>query len=439
MKLKITKGTINYILRKDVKSKDNLYALQLRYSLDGNSPVSYMIGKSILQENWDNDEKEAIYISKPIAKKLAPDVDYKLFLPAYSVAEINSLLSDLAFKIKEIEDRFEMDDLEYSGADVIKELKNVLSGKKYRKIEKGKKISIVDFIESNENENKGRLTESTIKHYTTIRNMLADFDKKKKKVHYTHEAGFEYYNDLANYMVGKKLVNATIKKRLAQLRVFLDRARKKGYKIDESYKDFVWTEKETDVIALTMDELNKIENVELKSERLAKIRDVFVFMCYTGLRYSDVVQLKKHHIKANFIRLTAQKTKDLNGVPLSKKARQIVDKYVVPENDFVFPTPSNQKFNDYIKEVAEIAGLTEKVEKVRFSGANRIVTELMRKDQVTAHTARRTFVTLSLELGMKAEEVMPITGHRSYKSFKRYVKITEQRAKEALLNAWDKG
>ncbi|NGM63565.1 tyrosine-type recombinase/integrase [Sphingobacterium sp. SGG-5] len=438
MRLKITDGTVNYILRKDTKSKDDLYALQLRYSLHGNTPVSYMIGKSILQENWDNDEKEAIYISKPIAKKLAPDVNFNLFLSAHGVAEINAMLSDIELKIKGIEDRFRMDGVDYSGSDVIYELKNMMSGKSRQKIDKGKKISVVDFIEGNENENKGKLTESTIKHYTTIRNMLSDYDTLKKKVHYTHDAGFDYFNGVALFMVSKGLVNATIKKRLAQLRVFLDRARKKGYRTDESFRDFSWSEKETDVVALTMGELKKIEAVELKTERLSKVRDVFVFMCYTGLRFSDVLNLKRHNIRGDFIRLTAQKTKDLNGIPLSNKAREIADKYIVSDNDLVFPIPSHQKFNEYIKEVAELAGLTETVEKVRFSGAKRIVKTFPRKDQVTAHTARRTFVTLSLELGMKAEEIMPITGHRSYKSFKRYVKITEKRAKEALLNAWDK-
>lgn len=75
---------------------------------------------------------------------------------------------------------------------------------------------------------------------------------------------------------------------------------------------------------------------------------------------------------------------------------------------------------------------------MRFSGVKEVVEYRPKYQMITAHVARKTFVTLSLELGMQAEEVMRITGHKDYKSFKRYVNITEKRAKVALLSAWEK-
>lgn len=123
---------------------------------------------------------------------------------------------------------------------------------------------------------------------------------------------------------------------------------------------------------------------------------------------------------------------------MSKKAKQYIEKYDTNKSDFVFPVASSQKFNEYIKRACERAEINEIIQKVRYSGAKQVVEESPKHKLISAHTARKTFVTLSLELGMKAEEIMPITGHKDYKSFKRYVNLTEKRAKEALLNAWDK-
>ncbi|WP_313266497.1 tyrosine-type recombinase/integrase [Sphingobacterium sp.] len=441
-RLKITKGKINFLVRKDAGSKDGLCPIQLRYSLGG-KPSPLMIGRSILEYNWDDYAKEAVFVPKPLAKKMAPDISYNLFMQNMGVMDLNAYLGELERHIKDIETKFTLDEHDFTSQEVISELRKIVKPDEAVKEEKRKKkkeITLVDFIELNKNEKVGVVAEGTLKAYVTVMNGIREFEASKKRTYYTHEVNYEYFDQFAKFMMNRKkeLVNATIKKRLAHTRVFLDRARKQGYKVDDSYKDFEWVENDIEVVALTMEELEKIKAADIYIEKYQQVRDVFLFMCYTGLRFSDTKDLKKHNIKNGYIRLTAKKTKELNGVPLSTRAKELIEKYKTEKNDHIFPTPVNQKFNVWIKEVAKIAGLTETVEKVRFIGAKRRVELLPRHNMISAHTARKTFVTLSLELGMKAEEVMPVTGHRSYKSFQRYVKVTEKRAKEALLSAWEK-
>ena len=424
---KITQGSISFILKTNKLSKEGFAPLFLRYSYQG-VPVEYSVGKSIHPFNWDDESKEPIYLSKPIAKKLCPDVKYSLFCSNNEVSEIISLMNELELKIKDIE----TDLKEFSSKEVIAELKG-------EKPKQDDLIFFTDFMDDYIQNHKGKTLDSTLKVYGTINNMAREFEKTKFRRFKIHEVDYNYIKDIADFMAAKGMLNSTINRRLKHVRGFVSKARKRGYQINPTYQDFTWSTDDTDVLALTMEELKKLEDLDLnKTLYLERTRDVFVFACYTGLRYSDFSKLKKINIKDGFLRLTITKTKSNQVIPLSKKAKQYIDKYETNASDFVFPVASSQKFNEYIKLACERAEINEIIQKVRYSGAKQVVEEHPKHKLVSAHTARKTFVTLSLELGMKAEEIMPITGHKDYKSFKRYVNLTEKRAKEALLSAWDK-
>jgi integrase len=187
-----------------------------------------------------------------------------------------------------------------------------------------------------------------------------------------------------------------------------------------------------------------------KIKKYEQVRDAFCFACTTGLRYSDLAQLKREHIKEDEIILTVKKTKERLSIPLTPYSRAILDKYRMLRKPL--PIISNQKMNYYLKGwdeknksgkvikkhkgICELAGINEPVEIVRYRGAKREANIYPKYELVGVHTGRKTFATLSLEKGMSAEEVMSITGHKDYKSFKRYVKITEQRKKVVMLKAW---
>jgi integrase len=99
---------------------------------------------------------------------------------------------------------------------------------------------------------------------------------------------------------------------------------------------------------------------------------------------------------------------------------------------------SVQKLNDYIKQIAKTAGITEKVQKVTFKGPNRKVTEHPKYELMASHTGRRTFITLSLEKGMRPEVLRQITGHTTLRLLEKYIKITDKVAEEEMLNVWGK-
>ena len=199
-----------------------------------------------------------------------------------------------------------------------------------------------------------------------------------------------------------------------------------------------------------MEEFEKLFYLDLSNnKKFEKVRDIFCLACTTGLRYSDLAQLRREHIKEDRIRLTVQKTKEPIEIPLTAYSKLILEKY---NGQFkALPIISNQKMNDYLKGrvtkdkegishkeigLCELAGINEPTEIIRFKGPKRESVVHPKYELIGVHTGRKTFVTLSLEKGMTAEEVMSISGHKDYKSFKRYVNITEQRKKIVMQKAW---
>jgi integrase len=92
--------------------------------------------------------------------------------------------------------------------------------------------------------------------------------------------------------------------------------------------------------------------------------------------------------------------------------------------------------NQAIKSLCDSAKINQEISIQRYRGATRIDSKIPKYDLITTHTARRTFITLSLEKGIRPEVVMSITGHKDYRTFKAYIKITDTVKKESLLNAW---
>lgn len=164
------------------------------------------------------------------------------------------------------------------------------------------------------------------------------------------------------------------------------------------------------------------------------MRDIFCFSCATGLRYSDLQQLKWEHIFEDEIRLNVKKTKTEQAIPLNTISAGILSKY----RGLAKPLPmmSGQKLNVYIKDLCKLAEINTPIEIVRFRGAVREAETFEKYKLIHIHTGRKTFATLSLEKGMSAEQVMAITGHQDYKSFKRYVDVTKKLTKAVMRNAW---
>ena len=214
----------------------------------------------------------------------------------------------------------------------------------------------------------------------------------------------------------------------------LNWATDRKYNTNFDYTKFKVISATADIVYLTEKELMKIYMLDLSNnKRLEQVRDAFCFGCFTGLRHSDFSSVKKANIKGEVIQMASFKTKDRLEVPLNDFSNAILKKY-----DYQIPSISNQKFNDYIKEIGKLAEVNEPVILTKYKGAEEVKFEKPKWQFLSSHCARRTFVTLSLEKGMRAETVMEITGHKNYYTFKRYIKITSKVKQVEMKQVWNK-
>ncbi len=434
-------GTIRFELHTTKSDKDGKAPVRLIYQISGQRKY-YNTGQKMLPESWDKKEQQAVYLDKRTAKKLYPAINYNLFLTASEASEINSDFDDLAKKIKAIEKRYELDKVVYSAEMVIEKLK----AEKTPTTKKEAPSNILfDYIDKYINDHKATREAGSLSVYKALKKHLQDYQRDTKRKVSFDKIDYSFFQSFQNYLLsltktieGKEiplLNNTTIAKQLSTVKTFLSYAKKEGISVSEKYRDFKIKKETLEVIALTNDEFEALYYLDLSgNKKLAQVRDVFCFACTTGLRYSDLAQLKREHIKADEIRLTVKKTKEPLSIPLTSFSKAILAKYEALHRPL--PVISNQKLNDYVKELCKLAGITEPVEIVRFRGTKREAITYPKYELIGVHTGRKTFATLSLEKGMSAEEVMTITGHRDYQSFKRYVKVTEQRKKTVMLKAW---
>jgi len=173
---------------------------------------------------------------------------------------------------------------------------------------------------------------------------------------------------------------------------------------------------------LTTEELAALENKEFTIARLAEIRDIFVFSCYTGLAYADVFKLTPDQITIGidgekWIHTHREKTKVRSNIPLLPKALEILNKYknhpVCKISGRVLPVRSNQKMNAYLKEIAILSEITK---------------------ELSYHTARHTFATtVTLTNNVPIESVSSMLGHKSIKTTQIYAKVVEKKVSSDML------
>lgn len=285
---------------------------------------------------------------------------------------------------------------------------------------------------------RGSRAERTLKGVTTVKNFLKAFQNQTKYSISFGSIDLRFFEELRSYAFEERgIANNYLLKIIMVLKAFMNWASEREYHSTTAYKKFKVQEVEREVIYLTLDELKALFNYEFDSKRLSHVRDLYSFSCYTGLRFSDAISLNESHIQDGHIVKTIKKTGQVNSkIPLTKQAKIIIERY---KDTIHYPLPkiSNQKFNSYIKECCKIVGINAPTSIVRFSGGKRIETIHPKYELITSHTARKTFVTNSLILGMKEMVVRNITGHKKEESFKKYVKIAEDVKAKEMESTWD--
>jgi site-specific recombinase XerD len=274
---------------------------------------------------------------------------------------------------------------------------------------------------------------STIKRFKTVHAHLTQFLGNELNIS-CNEFDRERCNNFLKFLHGLGLQNNTIGNIVKTFKTVMHWAFENGYLTDPAFKKLVKPSAPTDIIYLNIQELATLRNLDLSSKpSLDRVRDLFIFECCTGLRYSDLQNLKSEDIKENHIEITAIKTLDKLRIPLNPIAISVLKKY----GGGLPRVVANQKMNEMLKEIGKLADLNEPVKIVRFYGTKRMEEVLEKYQLISSHTARRTFVTQSLERGMRPEVIMKLTGHSDIKTMMKYVKITEKKVEEEFLNAWN--
>jgi len=277
---------------------------------------------------------------------------------------------------------------------------------------------------------------------TTLSN-LRGFLKKLKEYNpdatIAELATLEGVTQYIEWCISKGLSNRSAKNQQAYLRWFLRWCYRKGYCGNdfERYKFDLKTasKRESLVVFLTMEELEVLEGLELEGT-MALSRDIFLFQCYTGLRHSDVLTLKKEDIRDGFMRLTIRKTGTFIENKLNSYALRIVERYIDTPGDRLFPYLNMNSLELHLKQIGKMAGLDQPIRKTEYRKHEKMETVYKKYELMTTHVGRKTFVVNSLDMGLTATQVIEYTGHSSIQAMEPYIGISKKKKDEAM-SVWD--
>ncbi len=351
-----------------------------------------------------------------------------------SASEINAALLGYYTELQEIFKRFEVAEIMPSPAEV-KEAFNNRHGQNEKTELSSTDMSNVpsnfyeafdDFVRVCGRQNDW--THSTFEKFAVVKNHLKNFRSELSFDFFDEEGLTEYVQFLREV---REMRNSTIGKQLSFLKWFLRWSFKQGMHSNNAYDTFKPKLKDMQkkIIFLTWEELNRLREFKIPptKQALERVRDVFLFQCFTGLRYSDVFNLRRSDIKGDHIEVTTVKTSDSLVIELNKHSKAILEKYqdVVFEHDKALPVITNQKMNEYLKELAELAGINEPIRQTYYKGNERIDEVTPKYALLGTHTGRRTFICNALALGIPPQVVMKWTGHSDYKAMKPYIDIAD--------------
>lgn len=274
-----------------------------------------------------------------------------------------------------------------------------------------------------------------IREYERTFYYLKEYSKEKDKELDFKDIDLDFYYDFVVYLQGENLATNTIGKKIQTLKIFLNAATDQGYNHYKHYKShrFIAISEESQNTYLNQDELETIYKLNLKANpKLDRVRDLFIVGCWTGVRFSDISQITPDSIENGFISLTQSKTGGKVVIPVHSTVEAIFAKY----DGKLPPIISNQRFNEYLKDIAKEAKLKDTIPIRITKGGREIYTTYMKWELVTTHTGRRSFATNNYNMGVPSLTIMAITGHKTEAAFLKYIKITPKEHAEKLRVIW---
>jgi site-specific recombinase XerD len=266
---------------------------------------------------------------------------------------------------------------------------------------------------------------TTCKRYETSFKHTQDYLKYQygindidiRKINNAFVANYDYYLRSV-----RKCSNNTVVKYLRNFGKIIRICLANGWIVANPFANYKSKVKVVERVFLTQDEIQKMANKEFASDRLTQVRDVFLFCCFTGLAYVDIQKLKTTEIQKGidgerWIFINRKKTDTRSAIPLLPSAVKLIDKYsnhpFCIHKNMPLPVPSNQKMNDYLKEISAVCGIEK---------------------TLTSHIARHTFATtVTLSNGVPIESVSKMLGHSSIRQTQHYAKILDIKVSADML------
>jgi|SRR5690554_71597 len=399
----------NFELRKDKTNKDGLVPIRMIIS-HGKVRIRKNIEAKCLIEHWNSDSN---IISCEKKNKY-----YEIY------QDYNSKIVEAKNKVDSIFKFFQYNKMDFQEEIFIQKFE-------------GNKVNIViDFFEAfQEFIELSKLTKAigTIKKYTTTYNYLIDFKNETKYVLRFDTINRNFEEKFMDYCFNKRqTLNNYYGKLISIIKTFLQWSFDREYHNCLDFKKIKRIENEIEVIFLSYEELMLLYNYKFENKALERSKDFYCFGCFTGLRHSDIYNLSNANILNDKLVLNIIKTKTTNHqIILNKFSKELLDKY---KDSIYKPLPkiTSQKLNKNIQKCCEIIGLDQDVTLTRFIGSKRINQTFKKHELITSHTARKTFITNSLMLGINERVIKATTNSKDEKSFKRYIKVTEQFVKKEM-------
>lgn len=290
--------------------------------------------------------------------------------------------------------------------------------------------SLLELIEYHNTTMVNKLHYDTMRHYKTSQHYLRLFMEQKMKTSdvYLKDLNYAFVINFENFLRAhvpadyrNKIGNNTVMKHIQRLRKMVTMAFKMEWIVRDPFVKFQSSFEKSEREFLSEEELQSIEVFKSSFERLTLVKDLFIFSCYTGIAYVDVMTLTKDHILRGidgnlWIITKRQKTGTSVKIPILEQTQYLIDKYrdSVRANitGTLFPVLSNQKVNSYLKEIAEACGI---------------------KKNLTFHVARHTFATtVTLTNGVPIETVSKLLGHTKLATTQIYAKVIERKVSDDM-------
>lgn len=405
-------------LKEPKSDKETLILFACEFKAE-NKKFIYSTGEKINPINWDKENKSP-YLKGKNKSEFAENIILQL-------SRYSTLMITTETNYKTTKDVF-----------TTTVLKKVFQ-EEFKKVSTGKTLffDIFDLFTA-EKINQMQWSKGTAIRYQNIKNTLKNFEIKKNYPLTFGKIDNTFYSEFVKYCLEDlKHINNTFLKNLVLFKTFMRWAIKNKYTYNSTFLTFnindsgntIIKETSTSQIALTITDLNNLMQHEFKTKKLEHSRDIFVFQCVTGMRYGELFLINRSNVTENEIVLKEIKGvfKDPRNIPLTTLSKYILLKY-----EYALPLITNQKQNDYIKDVFQEMEYTAKIEKTSNRGRDIIRSETFFYNRICTHTARRTFITMMKRQGKNHKLIASATGHKNIATLDKYYQVDTEQTKEAM-------